>query len=160
VARDAARQPDAVDQPGIDRVADDHFLPGFDGCEQDVEDAVEAAGHADALRPGVVPGAGHGADMLGRGLPQCPVALERQVAVGVIVVDRGAGDLPGDSGRRYVSVEVFQPEEIRVPPGVSGIADLVHADSRDVRQARDGHQASFRQRAVQPCGHYTGRISR
>jgi hypothetical protein len=113
---------------------------------------------AASLRAGVVPVAGHGADVLGYGLPQHAMALERQVAVGVIVFYCGTGDLPGDRGRREISVEVLQPEEIRVPGGVGGIADLVHADSRDVRQARDGHENSSCQWAVQSWGYYTGRI--
>jgi len=52
------------------------------------------------------------------------------------------GDLAGERGRRHVRVEVLQPQEIGVPGGVGGITDLIHADSRDVRQTRDGHKTS------------------
>jgi hypothetical protein len=49
------------------------------------------------------------------------------------------GDLAGHRGWRHVGVEVLQPQEGGVPGGVGGIADLVHADSRDVPEPRNGH---------------------
>jgi hypothetical protein len=77
------------------------------------------------------------------------VTGEREVAVGCVVVHRGVGDLPGHRGRRNVGVEVLQPEQIGVAGRAGGIADLVHADPRDVRQSRDGHDVSMSQRAAE-----------
>jgi hypothetical protein len=148
-----ARQPDAVDQAGVDRIADYHFLPGFHRGQQDVENAVQAAGHADALPARVVVVAGHGADVLGRGLAQGAMALERQIAVGRVVADRGPGDVAGHHGRRHVGVEVLQPQEIGIASGIGGVTDLVHADSRDVRQTRDGHKAEPNGRGGARAGH-------
>ena len=74
---DAARQPDAVDQPGVDRVAEHDLLAGLDGGQQRVEYAVEAARDADAPGDRVVRAAGQPADV-GRGrLAQRQVPLER-----------------------------------------------------------------------------------
>src|SRR5579872_5842172 len=70
------------------------------------------------------------------------MTLERQITVGRVVFYRGVGDLPGDRRRRHVGVEVLQPQKIRVPGGVGGIADLVDADSRDMRETRYGHKTS------------------
>ena len=88
----------------------------------------------DAFGARIVAVAGQGADVPGRGLAQRAVPLERQVAVGVIRLHRGVGDLAGHRGRRHVGVEVLQPQQIGVPGGVGGVADLVDPDSRDVPQ--------------------------
>src|SRR5580704_6667267 len=93
VSGNPARQPDAVYQSCIDRITDDDFLPGLHGSQQHVENAVKAAGHADALRARVVAAAGDGADVLRRGLAQRAMPLERQIAVGVVVLYRGVSDL-------------------------------------------------------------------
>jgi hypothetical protein len=61
------------------------------------------------------------------------MALERQVAVGVIVFYRGMGDLPCDRGRRDIGVKVLHPEEIRVSGRVGGVTDLIDADPWDMR---------------------------
>jgi hypothetical protein len=78
VAGDCAREPDPVDQPGVDRIADDDLLAGLHGGQQHIEDAVQAAGHADALRARVVAVARAGADVRRRGLAQREVALKGQ----------------------------------------------------------------------------------
>ena len=82
--------------------------------------------------PGVVPVARDRADVRRGGLAQHAMALEGQVAVGVVPVNGGAGDLPGDSGRRDVGVEVLQPQEAGIAGRVGGVAHLVHADPRNV----------------------------
>ncbi len=45
---------DAVDEAGVDRVADDHFLAGLHRGQQHIEDAVQPPGNADALLDWVV----------------------------------------------------------------------------------------------------------
>ena len=59
VPGNAACQPDAVHEPGIDRIADDDFAAGLDRGQQDVEDAVESARDANAFRARIVVVAGH-----------------------------------------------------------------------------------------------------
>jgi hypothetical protein len=63
---------------------------------------------------------------------QRAVALEGQVAVGVFPVDGSAGDLAGDGRRRDVGVQVLQAQEPGIAGRISGVAHLVHADSRNV----------------------------
>src|SRR5487761_1280266 len=144
MAGDSSGEPDPVDQPGVDRVADDYLLAWLDGGEQHVQDAVQPASDADALGAGVVTVAGDRAHMRRGRLAERPVPLKGQVTVRVIPVYFGMRDLAGDGRRREVGVKVLQAQEARVAGGVSGITDLVHADSRDVPSPGDGHARSFR----------------
>jgi hypothetical protein len=60
---------------------------------------------------GVVLNARDRSDMRCSSLPEGQGALERQVAVGSVLVDRLVGDAEGDLRRTQVRVEVFQPEK-------------------------------------------------
>jgi len=115
-------------------------LAGFDGGQQGVGDAVEAAGDADTLRARIVGLAGDLPDVRCRGLTQRPVALKRQVGVRGVVVDGVPGDFPRDRWWREVGVEVLQAQQPRIVRGVSRIPDLVHPDAGNVTQPRDRHR--------------------
>ena len=127
-----AGQPDPVHQPGVDRVADDHLLARLDGGQQHVQDAVEPAGHADALRVRVV---ATPADRARHGRPPPRAARSAPGTAGSCwprPASTAAWVTCGRGGRRDVGVQVLQPEEPRVAGRVGRVADLVHTDPRDV----------------------------
>jgi hypothetical protein len=106
----AAREPHAVHEPGVDRVAQHDLLAGLDGREQYVEDPVEAAHRAEALGVRVVRAAGERPDVPRGRLPERAPPLEREPAVRRVVVDRGAGQVQRDLRWPEVGVEVLEPQ--------------------------------------------------
>jgi hypothetical protein len=72
-------------------------------------------------------------------LAQRLAAVERQVAVGRVVIDRRAGQLQRDRRRAQVGVEVLQAQDVRVRGRVGRVADRIHADSRNVVKTCHGH---------------------
>ncbi len=151
----AARQPDPVDQPGVDGVTEHHLLAGLDGGQQRVEYPVQAARDTDALGNRVVGAAREPADV-GRGrLAQRRVPLERQIAVGRVVVDGHPGRVQGDLRRPQVGVQVLQAQDVRVRGRVGGVTDHVHADAGNLPEPRHGHDGQPRpapRRAVAEAG--------
>ena len=64
---------------------------------------------------------------------------KRQVAVRVVVVDRGPGRLDGGGQWPEIRVEVLEPQQLRVARTVGGVAHAVDADAGNAVETRDGH---------------------
>ncbi len=70
--------------------------------------------------------------MPGGGLAQRAAPAEGQVAVGGVLVDRGARGLQRDARRPDIGVQVLQAQQVRVVGRVSRVTHLVHSDAGDV----------------------------
>ena len=140
----AAGDPHPVQQPGVDRIGEHDLVARLERGEQDVEDPVQAAGGDQRLTPVDLVHAA--ADVGGDGSSQPLVPGEREVAVRVVVVDRGAGRLERSGEGPKIRVEVLEPEELGVGRAVGGVAHAVDADPGNTLETGDRHRAGSGER--------------
>ena len=142
--RRAAGDPDAVEQPDVDRIGRDHGVAGFEEREQGRQDAAEAARGDEAGSPPIVVEPGQGTDVRGRGPAQDVGPEERQIAVRVVLVHRAPRRLEGGGGRAEVRVEVLEAQHGGIGQRVGLIAHPVDADARHA--AEPAHRRVWRSR--------------
>jgi hypothetical protein len=85
-----------------------------------------------ALGARVIPDSADSPDVRGDRLPQRPMALKRQVRIGVVVIDRPPRCLDRDGWRPDIGVEVLQTQDRRVARRVGLVAGTVDTDPRDM----------------------------
>ena len=137
-ARCAAREADAVDDPRVGRVGDDHLVARIHGAEEGVQEALHSAGGDDDLALGVVAVAGAlGGEVRDRGA-QVEVAGEGEPAVRLRVVELRARDLERLGREREVGVEVLHAKDraaVASPCFLRGSGDAVDSEADDLVQA-------------------------
>ncbi len=131
-ARFAAREADAVDDPCVGGVGDDHLVARIHGAEEGVQEAFHAARGDDDLALGVVAVAGAlGREVRDRGA-QVEVAGEGEPAVRSRVVELRARDLERLGRERQVGVEVLHAEDraaVASPCFLRGSGDAVDSEA-------------------------------
>ena len=136
-ARCAAREANAVDDPCVGRVGDDHLVARIHGAEEGVQQAFHPARGDDDLALGVVAVAGAlGGEVRDRGA-QVEVAGEGEPAVRLRVVELRARDLERLGREREVGVEVLHAEDraaVAAPCFLRGSGDAVDSEADDSLQ--------------------------
>ena len=106
----AAREVDAVDDPGVGRVGDDHLVARVDGDEQRVQEALHPAAGDDDLPLRVERMPCPGGEERGDRLAEVDVAGEREPAVRLGRLEAPRRDADGLGRQREVGVEVLHAQ--------------------------------------------------
>ncbi|MFF9572389.1 hypothetical protein [Streptomyces sp. NPDC014685] len=80
--------------------------------------------------------------MGGGSLTQAALAVEGEIAVRGVVIDRPSRHVEGNPRRPQIGVEILEPQHVGVVGCIGGISHDVDSDTGDGLQARHGHGGS------------------